>query len=209
MRHFVLLISVCWLGLEATAQDFPSDLWHNGKVVLLTNETLQGAIKYDLQNDLVQININNQLQTYSARKINYVEIFDETVKSTRTFFALPYQVQVNYEVPILFEVLYEGKLTLLCREELVTESMQAYNPYMPYSYYPGYGGTRQRLSYRFYFLDERGKIIEYNMKKGELLQFFRKKQQEIKQYIKKNNLKHDRMRDLVRITAYYNALLGA
>jgi hypothetical protein len=209
MRHFVLLISVYWLGLEAWAQDFPSDLWHNGKVVLLTKETLQGAVKYDLQNDLVQININNQLQTYSARKINYVEIFDETVKSTRTFFALPYQVQVNYEVPILFEVLYEGKLTLLCREELVTESMQAYNPYMPYSYYPGYGGTRQRLAYRFYFLDERGKIIEYNMKKGELLQFFRKKQQEIKQYIKKNNLKHDRMRDLVRITAYYNALLGA
>ena len=209
MKAPSIFIAICAMGSLAWAQEFPGDLWHEGKVVLIDDAMIQGKIKYDLQNDLVQINASNQIQTYSARKIHYFDIFDETVKSTRTFYALPFKVQVNYEVPILFEVLYEGKLSLLCREELVTESMQAINPYMPYSYYPGYGGNRQRLSYKYYFLYEGGEIIEYFMKKGDLIQFFRRKQQEVKHYIKKNNLKHDRMRDLVRITAYYNALLGS
>lgn len=174
----------------------------------MNEDTIFGNIKYDLQNDLIQIETKNSIKTYSSRKIFYFEIFDQTINNYRHFYSLPFQMQPNYEVPILFEVLYEGKLSLLCREQIVTETVQPYN-YNAYYYSPSYGGTRNVLTYNFYFLDESGTITYYTMKKNDLLRFFKRKQQEMKQYIKKNNLKHDRMRDLVRITAYYNALLDA
>ncbi len=211
MRRTFFLIFIIHICAISFAQDFPSELWHKGKLVLLSEDTITGKIKYDLQNDAVQINVSNVLQTYSARKILYFEIFDETIDSYRHFYALPYSVQKNYEIPLLFEVLYEGHLSLLCREEIVTESVPQYNTY-PYSYYgnsPYYNQSRARLSYKYYFLDERGGIQDYHLKKSELMTFFKKYQQQVKQYIKKNNLKHDRMRDLVRVTAYYNALLDS
>lgn len=208
MRYLVIILLVLQ-QFNSVAQDFPSEMWHKGKLVLLSEDTLVGKIKYDFQNEAVQINVRNVLKTFSARKILYFEIFDETIDSYRHFYALPYYVQRNYQVPLLFEVLYEGKLSLLCREEIVTENIPQYNSY-PYSYYggrPSYNQTRARLSYKYYFLDEKGSIQDYKQKKSELLTFFKGHQQEVKQYIKKNNLKHDRMRDLVRIVAYYNALL--
>lgn len=210
MRKGLVLLFLVHLSIVVFAQDFPSELWHNGKLVLLSEDTIVGKIKYDLQNDAVQINVRNVLQTYSARKILYFEIFDETIESYRHFYALPYNVQSNYQIPLLFEVLYEGHLSLLCREEIVTESVPQYNSY-PYSNYGTrpYNQSRARLNYKYYFLDEKGEIQYYNMKKNELMSFFKKRQQQIKQYIKKNKLKHDKMRDLVRVTAYYNALLDS
>jgi hypothetical protein len=214
MRKVLLLVFLIQLSFSGFSQDFPSEQWHNGKLVLLSEDTIVGKLKYDLQNDLVQINVGNVLQTYSSRKILYFEIFDETIESYRHFYALPYNVQSNYKVPLLFEVLYEGQLSLLCREEIVTESVPQYNSY-PYSAYGNsrnsspYNQTRARLSYKYYFLDEKGDIENYNMKKSELMTFFKKNNQQVKQYIKKNKLKHDKMRDLVRVTAYYNALLDS
>ena len=211
MLRAIIVIFLIQVGSLVYAQDFPSELWHTGKLVLLSEDTIIGKIKYDLQNDAVQINVRNVLQTYSARKILYFEIFDETIDSYRHFYALPYQVQKDYEIPLIFEVLYEGHLSLLVREEIVTESVPQYNTY-PYSYYgnsPYTNQRRARLNYKYYFLDERGGIRNYTMKKSELMTFFKKHHQQVKQYIKKNNLKHDRMRDLVRVTAYYNALLDS
>lgn len=210
IRHIFLTIFLFVPVFFATAQEFPSEVWHKGSLVTLAGDTIKGKIKYDLQNDAVQITTMSIMQTYSARKIHYFEIFDETIDSYRHFYALPYKVQANYEVPLLFEVLYEGQLSLLCREEIVTESVPSYNSY-PYSYYGGtpYNQSRARLKYQYYFVDQRSGIQNYNLKKSELYKFFKKHQQEVKKYIKKNNLKHDRMRDLVRVTAYYNALLDS
>jgi hypothetical protein len=194
--------------VQAYAQDFPSEYWHVGKVVLMSEDTLYGKIKYDLDNDIIQLEHANVVKTYSAKKIFYFEIFDETVDNYRHFYALPFQVQPNYEVPIIFEVLYEGKLSLLCREEIVTENVQSYN-YNPYYYNPIYGNTRMRLTYNYFFLNQKGQISRYSLKKNDLFDFFKDREQAINKYMKKNNLKHDRMRDLVRITAYYNALVGS
>ncbi len=209
-----LFIFIFWLaGLTSFAQEFPSEMWHNGLLVLMSGDTLKGQLKYDLVNDLVQVQASNVIKTYSARKIRYFEIFDRTINTYRYFYALPYRVQSNYQVPVLFEVLYEGKLSLLCREEIVTETVPEYNSY-PYYYYRGGlpyspNPSRTRLNYKYYFLEQNGEIQEYNMKKNSLLGFFGRKQAEVKQYMKKHNLKHDKMKDLVRLTAYYNALLGS
>lgn len=188
------------------AQEFPSELWHQGKVVLLEGDTIQGMVKYDFENDLVQVNQDNIMKTYSSRKLFYFEILDETTKSYRYFYSLPYSLQSDYEVPVIFEVLYEGPLTLLAREHLVTENVTP-TQYGYYYYPPGPSFTRVKLAYSFFFLEEKGTIKYYNLKKKDLLSFFEGRSKEVNQYIKKNNLRHDNLRDLVRITAYYNALI--
>ncbi|MGF1638158.1 MAG: hypothetical protein ACFCUU_13855 [Cyclobacteriaceae bacterium] len=190
------------------AQNFPSQQWHKGKVVLISEDTVAGLVKYDFENEMIQLNVNNSIQAFSARKILYFDIFDASIDAYRFFYALPYKEKnsyQNYEVPRIFEVLYEGKITLLAREEIVTETMPQYNYYY---YRPEWNQMRNRLAYDFFFLELNGQIKHYNMKKKELVNMFGKHSAEIKQYMKKNRLKHDSLRDLVRITAYYNALVG-
>ena len=206
MKKFIPLLFVISLFnlKETVAQEFPSEMWHDGKLVLLEGDTLRGKLKYDFEMDLVQLLSNNVLQTYSARKILYFEIYDNNIGSYRYFYSLPYKIEATYMAPILFEVLYEGQLSLLCREVIVTETVSNYSYY---SYRQPYYSTRSRLDFAYFFLDQQGEIERYAMKKAELLSIMKSKSSQVKQYMKKNNLKHDKRSDLFRIVAYYNALL--
>ncbi len=201
MIRYIFFITLVFSTLTIKAQVFPSQIWHEGKIVLLDGETIKGNVKYDLENDIIQIDNHNRVQTFSSRKILNFEIFDEGFNSYRLFYALPYKVKPNYETPILFEILHEGSLSLLCREFIVQETMPQYG------YYPRFGGMmRMRLSYEYYFLKENGTIDRYLPKKRDLLHVMRNKSSEVRSFIKKNRLRYDRRDDLAKITAYYNSL---
>jgi hypothetical protein len=184
------------------AQKFPSDLWHDGRIVLLEGDTLRGSIKYDLQQDLVQYGVANQHTTaYSARKILFFEIFDTSVRKYRQFFALPFSSTTSgYKAPVFFELLEEGKMTLLSRESV---EYRTYNsPYYMGSY------SRLVLVYKYFFLDENGNITEFTGNKNDLLNLMNKKADEVEKYIKTNKLRYDDKYDFARIVAYYNSLFG-
>lgn len=203
-KYIIVFLVLFFSFSDGSGQDFPSEMLHDGELVLLNGDTLKGQIKYNLENDLIQMVINETVQTYSARKILYFGIYDKTVDMYRSFYSIPFEVQPNYKVPILFEVLYEGKLSLLAREAIVTETIPQYS----YMYRSSVNMTRTKLDYEYYFLDKSGEFTKYNNKKFELYEAMKRKEPQIKQYIKKNKLKIDSRRDLVRIFAYYNALLG-
>ena len=196
------MVVISCLSLPIWAQDFPSEIWHEGKAVLASGDTLRGSIKYSIENDLIQVDINNTVQTYSSRKIAYFEIFDVTVDNFRHFYALPYNISGNYKIPILFEVLYEGPMTLLARELIVLETV----PQINYSYR---SYTRRKLTFEYYFLEQGSEIVRYNGKKNDLIYIMRKQTAHIKKFIKKNKLHYDRRNDLIKITTYYNNLLEA
>jgi hypothetical protein len=204
LKGIIVFLALFFTFSDGFGQEFPSELLHEGELVLLSGDTLKGQIKYNLENDLIQIVINETVQTYSARKILYFSIYDKTVDMYRNFYSIPFEVQPNYKIPILFEVLYEGKLSLLAREAIVTETVPQYS----YMYRSSVNMTRTKLDYEYYFLDEGGRFTKYNNKKFELYEAMKRKEPQIKQYIKKNKLKVDSRRDLVRIVAYYNALIG-
>jgi len=202
-RILFFIISIFYSALIA-GQDFPSQFWHSGTAILVTGDTLEGELKYDLENDLVQINAGGKLYTYSSRKLFFFEIFDVTVDNYRQFYVIPFEIRPNYKAPLMFEVVFEGKLTLLARESIVNQTSH-YNSY----YYTGGTYTRQALSYDFYFLDHKGEITLYTKKRKDLMVVMNRKAPQIKEFIKKNKLKTDEKRDLARIMAYYNALIGS
>lgn len=200
----LMLLSVSQLF----AQYFPSEVWHEGKLTLLSGDEIKGKIKYNLETDLAQVNIDNTIQTYSARKILFFEIFDETTSRYRQFYALPYDIRPSYKVPMLFEVLYENTVTLLCREVVVQENVPQYSYYSYYNYGNRFA-SRYRLDYEYFFLDKEGGIVKYNQKKEGLYEILHNNSSALEKYIKEHKLKPDRQRDLVRITAYYNSLINS
>ena len=198
-----MLLLFVLVTLSGASQNFPSETWHEGKVVLIDKKSHKGLVKYDLETDIVQVNNNNTIQTFSSKKILYFEIFDKTVESYRQFYALPYTVSPGYKTPILFEVLHEGRpLSLLAREAITTETVPQYSYYYGRSNY----FSRYKLIYEFYFFSEKSGIRRYNMKKSTLLKIMQRKSSEVKKFINENNLRVDRRRDLERITTYYNSL---
>ena len=202
IRFFATSVILFFSLGQSLAQKFPSELWHEGKIVLLDGaDTLVGQVKYDLQQDLIQYTATSQtIEAFSAKKVLFFEIFDVTVHKYRSFYALPFTTQSGYRAPVFFELLEEGKLTLLSRESVETRS------YSSMYYYGSY--TRQVLIYRYFFLDENGAITEFNGNRKELLDLMGKKADTVEDYIKANRLKMDEKYDFAQIVKYYNSLFG-
>ncbi|MBT1703311.1 hypothetical protein [Chryseosolibacter indicus] len=209
MRKFKLtstgffFLAVILLTKPVLAQkNWPSEVWHEGKLVLLEGDTLRGMLKYDLQQDLVQYVIkDNKPEVFTARKVLFFEIFDESVHKYRQFFALPFNTVGGYKTPIFFELLEEGKITLLTREYLEYKTISS-----PY-YFGSY--TTLVLSHKYYFLKENGSIEEFVGNKNNLLNMMGSRDEEVEKYIKANRLRYDDKYDMAKIVAYYNSLTGS
>lgn len=199
MKAKITLVLYLLVGLGTIfAQQFAFEYWHEGKVILDTGDTLKGALKYDMQNDLLQFQVNEKNQSFTARKVLFYEIFDVTIKQYRQFYSLPYSVSSGYKAPVFFELLAEGKITLLCREAL------EYRSYSSSFYYYG-STTRLVLVYKYFLLQDDGNIVEYNGKKSDWLDVMDKRSDDVQRYAKTNKLSFDDKSELVKIITYYNS----
>lgn len=196
----ILVLLVC-IAAAAQGQEFAFEYWHEGRLVTEENDTLKGSIQYNLQSDLVQLKQGSHLETYTARKIIFFEIFDVTVKQYRQFYSLPYALTENqYKAPVFFELLAEGKMTVLSRESL------EYKTYSAFNYYGTY--TRLVLVNKYYLLDEKGAITEFKGNKNDWIYLMGNKGSDVQRYSKTNKLDFDDKYDLVRIVSYYNSLFA-
>lgn len=192
---FVLFLFPVWVN----AQQFAFELWHEGKVVLETSDTLKGLVKYDIQNDLLQIKSKGKLESFTARKVLFFEIFDSTVKRYRQFYSLPYSVNNTYKTPTYFELLCEGKITLLGREKLEYRTTSS-----SFYYYGTY--TKLVLVNIYYLLKPNGNIEEFSGRKSDWISLMEDRDREVKGFAKDNRLDFDDKYELARIVSYYNSL---
>jgi len=199
--RITLLAFLFFLTFSASAQ-FPSEVWHEGEIVLTSGDTLSGFIKYDLETDIVQFSDDEKtINTYTARKFIHFEIFDKLSGRFRRFYVLPYNIQGDYNAPIIFELILEGrKLTLLSREAI---EHQVTN----YPYSVGGSYTRLELVYTHYFLTDEGEIVKFEGKKKDLYTgVMSKRSQEIKKFLKNNKVRVDSRKGIVKAVSYYNSL---
>ena len=199
MTSALLTILLTFILHSGFSQDFPSEMWHDGKLVLVSDQTISGLLKYDQVKGIVQVDRDGKVFTYSAKSIFHFEIYDITTESYREFYVLPYGLVTSYKAPVIFEVLVEGGLTLLSREYIMTKNIQS--PYSIGSY------AKEVLAYDYFFLDKEGNITKYTLKKKDLYNAVSKRQNQVIEYMKANRLHHDRRNDLVRVIAFYNAII--
>jgi len=55
--------------LNMLAQQFPSDLWHPGLLVTNDGDTIKGDLKYDFENQSIQLDDGQTLKAYNVNKI--------------------------------------------------------------------------------------------------------------------------------------------
>jgi hypothetical protein len=206
------LVTVCFIYLGivsvfAQNSQFPSQVWHKGNIFFNDGRSTSGLIKYDLDNNLVQLQTET-LETFTASNVSNFEIFDEIFGGIRKFYSLPYAINGEYETPTFFEVLTEGNdLALLCREFIATDT-RGMNNWGPMGMNPFWGPQNNfgyRLAFNFYFFNN-GRIQRYSLKRKDLFSMLPGFDDEINLYMRKNRLEHDKRGDLLRITAYYNQL---
>ncbi|HMJ67820.1 MAG TPA: hypothetical protein VK508_02940 [Cyclobacteriaceae bacterium] len=195
MKRYLFLLLLL-VGAAARAQDFSFEHWHGGYLIVEGGDTLKGLVKYNLETDLIQLQVNNRLETFTARKVVFFEIFDVLTKDYRRFYSLPYALSSGYRAPTFFELLTEGKMTLLARENL------EYKTYSSFYYYGSY--TRLVLVYKYYLLEENGEIKEFQGKKNDWIYAMGNYGDEVQKYVKSNKLDFDDKKDLTRIVEYYN-----
>lgn len=200
MRFFLIGLIFFGCSLSSSAQSFPFDFWHDGKVVLESGDTIQGVLKYDLQ-DLLQVKHNNRLESFSARKVVFFEIFDQTYKRYRQFYSLPFALEGQYKTPVFFELLNEGKLTVLTREKIEYKSYSS-----PFYYYGSY--TRLVLVNYYYLLRENGNIEPFSAKKNDWYELMGNKADDVHDYAKQNRLDFDNKYHLKVIIDYYNSFFS-
>lgn len=203
MKKLSLCLVLTFAVRFVLAQTFPSEIWHDGRLVLLEGDTLKGQVKYDLESDLIQFTENKEtIKTYTGRKLLYFEIFDETVNRYRQFYAIPYNLQGDYKTPIIFEVLVTGEhLSLLSREALEHQVVN-----YPYAMSGTY--SRLQLVYTHYLLKPDGSITEFTGRRRDLLRIMDKRSGEMKKFIKSNKLRVDNRSDLVKAVINYNSLFN-
>ncbi len=198
MKGLLILIG-CFMSLLVYGQQFPFEYWHDGKIVLETGDTLKGSIKYDLQSDLVQFSKGGKLESYTARKLTYFEIFDQTSRHYRHFYSIPYTTSGAYKAPVIFELLTEGKMTLLCRESVEYRSYSN-------SFYSYGTSTRLVLIYNYFMLQENGNIEPFIGKRNDLLRLMGNESTKVEKYIKANKLDITDRNEFTQIVQYYNSL---
>ena len=133
---FFFSILCCLWGFS---QRFSSDIFHKGYLVTAEKDTLKGELKYDLEANVLTLVGGGKTWSFSSHKIFYFEIFDKIQNNYRQFYSIPYNVNFDYKIPVFFEVVYEGKLSLLRREQIVTRSVNNSSVYW------GGGNVRQNV----------------------------------------------------------------
>lgn len=201
---YFFAIIIFFLSFPSSGQKMPSEVWHEGTLILMERDTISGQIKYNMDKNLVQVARKQIVKTFNASQVLYFTFYDKLMKRNRTIYALPYEIKTDYKTPVLFEVLHENKLTLLAREYVVEERI----PQPSFYYYgPSSFISTYRLDFNYFFLKQNGDIIEYDEKRKSLYDIMAEYHMRIEDFVKEKKLNLSRQNDLIRVTAYYNSLI--
>ncbi len=199
-KIFILIVlgTVLFIG-TVKAQRFSSEYWHDGTAILLDGTKIPGKIKYDFQQDIIQVEANGEIKPYTAQNFLYFEIQDAYLERPRRFYSLPYNPVNGYDTPRMFEVLVEGKINLLSREEREVSSGNY-----------GFGVYRipdqDDLIMSYYILKEGSTIRDFRAKKAELLNYMGAAKRTVEDKMKEERWNVKDEDDLIRIVSFYNSL---
>lgn len=226
VKRLIAIVILAFGALELGAQNFPSDQWYVGEIRLSNNTYLKGKIKYDLEHDVVQLEQSGTVKTFSPKQVTSFRLklaprklrgkIAQAQVTDRYFFSLPFTNNAGYKRPRFFEVVVEGKATLLAREYVTTVTNNAGNRQrLGRARDPRFGGlnarqpvaqTRRVLAHKMFLASLDGSIKELPNKRKDLLFMFRDHQSDMKTFMKEERLRMDQLYDVARFFIHYNTL---
>jgi hypothetical protein len=208
LQKIVFLILSLGFLVPALSQEYSQDIWHDGKVILRTGDTLEGELKYDLVENILQYKFGSRIVTLTPKKTYGFFIEDKVLGRNRWFRVFGYNPFSSYKPLLFFEVLVKGKLTLLSRESVYVETIPQFDYFSNTTFY----STRRMVDYSHFFMKKSRKkggdpeIIQYNDKKKQLLEIMAYKEDQVKDYIKRNKIAYGTREGLILVVNYFNSL---
>lgn len=203
LTKYISVLLICMLAVTNTAFAQDDSEWQRGKLWLTDGDSLEGMLRLDLNRELLEVNLQTSLRALTARQVQAFVYIDNNDNINRLFYSFYYQVRRNYKAPLFFEMLHEnGKMSLLARDKLVTESVPTYDNFSGRTVYY----TRIRLVNEFYFRLKNEDIILFKNTQKHLSELLADKEALVKEYIDKKKLSINEKEDLVGILVYYNSL---
>ncbi len=198
----LFFVCVTFVGL---GQEFSKDAWHEGEITLFNGESYTGLIKYNLENNSLQLRLpNNVVKTYSSHNTESFEFLDFVSKMPRAFFSLPYQRTVGYDSPVFFELLADGnKVALLNRESVIQRSTPMYSYGLGT---PMFSNVPVLVDSYFFLVKKDGRVVKFTDKKDDLLALLHDKREKISSFMQEKKTDVTRRIDLMQVIDYYNSL---
>ncbi len=191
--------------------------WAKGRIILTSGDTLYGPIAYHRTEDIIRVTLSDgSINAFAPVAVNSFTVTDEKNKYVQTFRPFLWNRgndYSDYQAPAFFELLTEGKYSLVKREILSARTVS--NAYPMYAgsgrYYDPYAYTGSRYQTMvldlFYLNTPNNKILALRNPKRDLEDLFKNKERMMREYIKANNLSYSETRDLIKILNHYNSLL--
>ncbi|WP_116542052.1 hypothetical protein [Pontibacter virosus] len=211
-----LLVTFACGNVPAWAQSnqgFDTERWLYGKVVLVTGDSLQGAVVYHPAQDVVQIaSEDGIINSFSAVSVSHFMISGVYNGKPQVFRSLPWNkgsIQSDFRVPVFFELINQGELVLMKRYIGVTAAkadQQYATASIQTSYFPHFATEGDELQEVLYMLLPNGEIVQLRKPKKDLLKLCGVHTGKVKQYAKSNKLDYNSSKDLRNIVDYYNTL---
>jgi len=161
--------------------------WHQGSVVLKTNEVLVGEISFEPQYDLILHRSNGRVDVYPAHKIQSFYLYDEYANINRKFISLKQSGLFNrYQV---YEIVLRGEVYVYRKQK---------------SWTGNYPSDADGFDYFIFYRDQlmnlhkfRSKVYPYLLESaGSQLSFF----------VDKNKLNPNWSTNAITIIHFYNSL---
>ncbi len=198
MKIFCLtsLIS-CFVAASLYAQD-PTigEQWFEGSLVTTEGDTIEGMLSYNMMTNVVKIRAQGRMTVHSGFQIFHFRVWDERDHKWRQFYCIHYAIKNHHTAPALFELLSEGKLSLLARESWNnTRGNDRLNK-------QGY------LKKDYFFIDREGNMAYCLGRKSQVLDLMQDHAFEVRRYIRELYLDDFRKeRHLRMVTTFYNKLV--
>jgi hypothetical protein len=160
-------------------------VWHNGVIVLRSDEILSGELAMHPAHDIVLFRQGEAVSVYPAHKIKSVYYYDATADINRKFITLQ-QSSAAFPVHQLFEIVLLGEISVIRR--VVSSTADPADDANGYRYY----------------LQSGNDLIALHKFQTKLYPRLLQESGTLSGYIGENNLNPGLPADVIRIVAYYN-----
>ncbi|WKN45133.1 hypothetical protein [Tunicatimonas pelagia] len=182
------------------ASDLPQyGVWCFGKITLDNNVILEGKISYDLKFEAIKVKTDDLVRTYTAENITNFEIFDPIKYRHRKYVAVDHVMKEGYKRKTFFEVLSDGKISILrkskyVRRPRVTEDYRAPHVYL------------NAVCRHTYYVYQGDKFVEIEDFVSQVMPMMTSHQEEVTSYVKQCKLKLKAIHEQMRVIHLYNQL---
>ena len=215
MKYMFTYLFFCFISHFSSSQS----LWQEGEVFFRDGKRVITLIHFNtaVEEGLLQVRVGNHMETYSPVQVEAFRFFDQEEEKDKTFYSVPIFIEKkNYYKNMFLEVIFEGDQLCLLAKKITTSikgldvnqktytrktrpkdyeslvildlSTSKIKPYTSYT----------RLKYP---------IDEYlNPNRRLLFQLMQDKKQEVKNYIRKNDLAYHKKGDMVQVFKFYHEL---